>query len=117
MRTEGSLSLLVGAIALGFAQGTVAAPAKGDPESGKTLYQESCRHCHGATGNGESDLAAFLTPPPANLTSPKTQGKSDEELRLIILKGRAGTAMVGFEGAYNDEQLTDLIAYLRSLKS
>ncbi|MGD9852361.1 MAG: cytochrome c [Nitrospirales bacterium] len=61
-------------------------------------------------------MGEYLDPPPANLASPGTQTKSDQELKDVILKGRTGTSMAGFEGALDDNQLNDLIAFLRSLK-
>ena len=55
-------------------------------------------------------------PPPSNLASEATQAKSDKELKDVIMKGREGTAMAGLEGALEESQLSDLLAYLRSLK-
>jgi mono/diheme cytochrome c family protein len=94
----------------------MAAPSKGNPEAGKKIYLESCQSCHGPTGKGDSDMAAYLTPPPADLTSKKTQTKTDGELRKVILEGRPGTAMSSYDGAFEEVQLSDLIAYIRSLK-
>ena len=71
----------------------------------------------GAAGKGDSDMAAYLSPPPANLTAKGTQSKTDAQLRKVILEGRPGTAMTGYEGAFEEPQLSDLIAYIRSLKS
>lgn len=88
----------------------------GDIEKGKVIYQESCRHCHGLAGQGDGEMGEYLDPRPANLASPGTQIKSDQELNDVILKGRTGTSMAGFEGALDDNQLNDLIAFLRSLK-
>lgn len=51
---------------------TIAASSQGNPESGKKIYLESCQSCHGPTGKGDSDVAAYLTPPPANLTTKTT---------------------------------------------
>jgi len=93
-----------------------AGQASGNPESGKKLFRESCQHCHGSNGDGQSEMAAYLTPPPANLTAEATQSKTNAQLRQIIFEGRAGTAMVGFEGAIEEAQLVDVIAYIRSLK-
>jgi len=95
---------------------TIAAPS-GNPESGRKIYLESRQSCHGPTGKGDSDLAAYLKPPPANLTAKSTQSKSDAEIRKIILEGRPGTAMASFAGAFDEAQLADLIAYLRSIRS
>ncbi|MBU6482705.1 MAG: c-type cytochrome [Nitrospirae bacterium] len=93
-----------------------AAQGKGNPESGKKIYLESCQSCHGPTGKGDSDMAAYLTPPPANLAAKKTQAKTDAELRKMILEGRPGTAMSSYEGTFEEAQLADLLAYIRSLK-
>ncbi len=96
--------------------GTGFAFASGDPEKGKDLFRESCQHCHGFTGKGDGEMASYLTPPPSNLGSEATQAKSDKELKAVIIKGREGTAMAGFEGAFEEPQLKDLLVYLRSLK-
>ncbi len=61
-------------------------------------------------------MADYLDPRPSNLASQITQAKTDEELKVTILKGKKGTAMAGFEGAVEEPQLNDLLAYLRSLK-
>jgi mono/diheme cytochrome c family protein len=85
-------------------------------QKGRAIYQESCQHCHGFAGKGDGDMASYLTPPPSNLASEATQAKSDKELKDVIMKGREGTAMAGLEGALEESQLIDLLAYLRSLK-
>ena len=92
------------------------AAGKGDSEKGKTIFQESCQHCHGFTGKGDGEMAEYLDPRPSNLVSQTTQTKSDAELKDTILKGKEGTSMAGFEGAFEEQQLNDLLAYLRSLK-
>jgi cytochrome c553 len=61
-------------------------------------------------------MAEYLNPRPADLASQSTQAKTDQELKEVILKGRAGTAMVGLEGALEEVQLNDLMAFIRSLK-
>jgi len=96
--------------------GMAIAAGNGDSEKGKDLFRESCQHCHGFTGKGDGEMAEYLEPRPSNLASNAIQAKPDKELKDVILKGRAGTAMVGFEGALEESQLTDLLAYLRSLK-
>ena len=60
-------------------------------------------------------MAAYLMPP-ANLAAEATQTKTDAQLRKIILEGLPGTAMASFDGAFEDAQLADLMAHLRSLK-
>ena len=89
----------------------------GRADKGRAIFMESCQHCHGTKGDGRSELAGYLTPPPANLLDKATQSKTDEELRKIILEGRTGTAMAGFEGALDEVGVADVIAYIRSLGS
>jgi len=110
------LGILVVAALVGWVHVTVAAPAKGNPEAGKKLFIESCQHCHGQKGDGQSEMAGYLTPPPSNLTVKATQAKTDAQLRAIIAEGKAGTAMSGFGGSFEETQLNDLVAFLRSLK-
>jgi mono/diheme cytochrome c family protein len=110
------VTLFVG-IGLGILMAGMAVAGAGDIEKGKTLYRQSCGHCHGLDGKGDGEMGGYLNPPPANLASEKTQSKSDAELKDVIMKGRSGTAMEGFEGALEEDQFNDLFAYLRSLKS
>jgi len=53
---------------------------------------------------------------PANLAAEVTQSKADAQLPKIILEGRPGTAISSYDGAFDEAQLTDLIAYIRSFK-
>ncbi|MGE0468942.1 MAG: cytochrome c [Nitrospira sp.] len=115
--TMTALSLCLVLAVLCVAGITMAAPSKVSPEAGRKIYLESCQSCHGPTGRGDSDLAVYLTPPPSNLTAKATQAKTDADLRKIILEGRPGTAMASFDGAFDEAQLADLIAYLRSIES
>ncbi len=109
-------SLLAMVVVLALVQATMAAPAKGNPDAGKKIYLESCQSCHGPTGKGDSDMAAYLTPPPANLSAKATQSKTDAQLLKVILEGRPGTAMSSYDGAFEEFQLADLLAYVRPLK-
>lgn len=106
-------ALVIGGLSL---SGMAVAVGSGDREKGKDIFHESCQHCHGFAGKGDGEMAEYLEPRPANLGSLTTQAKSDEELKDTILKGKEGTAMAGFEGAFEEPQLNDLLAYLRSLK-
>ena len=112
---KGGPTLFVGLV-LGVMMAGLAVAGVGDIEKGKTLYRQSCGHCHGLDGKGDGEMGGYLNPPPANLASEKTQSKSDAELKDVIMKGRSGTAMEGFEGALEEDQFNDLFAYLRSLK-
>ena len=109
-------SFFLFSVVIGVANDSLGSAASGNPEAGEQIYGESCEHCHGYGGDGRGQMAEYLTPSPAKLTSEGTQSKSDDELKAIILHGRPGTAMAGFEGALEGTQLADLLAYLRTLK-
>jgi mono/diheme cytochrome c family protein len=114
LKKDGAM-LFVGFV-LGMTMAGLAAAGARDIEKGKTFFRQSCGHCHGLEGRGDGEMGGYLHPPPANLASEKTQSKSDAELKDVIMKGRTGTAMEGFEGAMEEEQWTNLLVYLRSLK-
>ncbi|MBI3604067.1 MAG: cytochrome c [Nitrospirae bacterium] len=84
---------------------------------GKTLFEGKggCVNCHGAGGRGDGPAGKMLTPPPADLTGPKTKAKSDAEVLKTIREGRAGTAMVGFKGQLSEQETSALLSYIRSL--
>jgi mono/diheme cytochrome c family protein len=110
-----SYILFVG-FAIGIMMAGPAVAEAADIDKGKTLFRQSCGHCHGLDGKGDGEMGGYLNPPPANLASEKTQSQSDADLKAVIMNGRSGTAMVGFEGALEEAQFADLLAYLRSLK-
>ena len=108
--TSAMVILSVWWLGIGIALGS------GDAEKGKGLFREGCQHCHGLTGKGDGEMASYLTPPPSNLRSESTQAKSNNELKTIIMNGREGTAMAGFNGVFDESQLSNLLAYIRSLR-
>jgi cbb3-type cytochrome c oxidase subunit III len=78
---------------------------------GAAIFKKNCMMCHGADGKGFSTLK---TP---NFTDPKWQSSTkDKEMREVIKNGKKGTAMPAFDGQLNDEEISAVIAYVRSLK-
>ncbi len=103
-------------LVVGLVPISLAASPKVSPEAGKKLYLESCQNCHGPTGKDDSEMAAYLTPAPADLTAKATQSKSDAQLRKIILEGRPGTAMTGYAASLDEARVEELLAFIRSLQ-
>ncbi len=89
-------------------------------QAGKTLFLQTaqpvaCAMCHGDKGNGQGFMGAALVPPPRNFTCGKMMKDiSDGQLFWIIKNGSPGTGMMSFAGL-PDEQVWQLIAYVRSL--
>lgn len=77
------------------------------PEAmGQELFATNCAPCHGNDGTG--GLGKTLH------NSRFIKSKSDDELIAFILVGRKGTAMDGFEGILTPEELSNIIALMRT---
>ena len=89
-------------------------------QAGKTLFLQTaqpvaCAMCHGEKGNGQGFMGAALIPPPRNFTCGSVmKDLPDGQLFWIIKNGSPGTGMMSFAGL-PDEQVWQLIAYVRSL--
>ena len=99
----------------------VAAAPVGDAEKGKEIFSTTCIACHGEGGVGVPNLGKDMT------TSTFIHGSSDEDLLAFIKKGRdpgdpantTGVAMPSNGGnpTLSDEDLMDVIAYVRTLNA
>lgn len=90
-------------------------PVKPTPESiaeGKKIYGYDCAQCHGATGDGKTDVAKDLRLP--DLTDPaRLKERTDGELFYIVKNGHGDMPQEG--DRVKPEQLWDLVNYIRSL--
>jgi mono/diheme cytochrome c family protein len=87
-------------------------------QTGK-LYKRKCTKCHGENGDGKGSKAEFFIIKPAAFSTPGyLEKRKDGQLFWIMMNGSEGTEMEPL-GPYSDvglseEQLWNLIAYLRS---
>ena len=96
------------------------AALKGDAAKGKDKFVGTCSACHGADAKGLPNLGKDLT------TSTFAKGLMDAELVLFITKGRdsgdplntTGVQMPprGGNPALSDQDLADIVAYVRTLE-
>jgi mono/diheme cytochrome c family protein len=109
--------LILGFVIYGIQEPTLRARAAQQQQAtyahlGAGLFANNCASCHGraATGGSAPTLNSkqFLTT------------TSDEQARLLIAGGVSGTSMpawsLDFGGPLTDEQIRQLVAYLRSLQ-
>jgi mono/diheme cytochrome c family protein len=82
---------------------------------GALNFVSYCEACHGATGLGDGPAGPALNPPPADLSAVASQ-VGDDYLFWRIREGKPGTAMVGWGSVLNEEQIWQVVAYVRSLK-
>lgn len=96
-----------------FAAVVCAATPAPDAANGKKLYQKQCAVCHGATGEPSKTLAKHMGVEMRHLGSKEVQSKKDAELRKDISQGFGKMKPVKVTA----EETTDIIAFLRALKS
>ena len=94
--------------------------AQGNAAKGKGLFEKNCASCHGAGGKGDGVAAASLNPKPKDLTDKTLMaGLKDEQLSDVIKKGGGAVGksplMPPFGAALKDQDLQDVVAFLRSL--
>src|SRR5688572_22131232 len=79
---------------------------------GRGIFVRTCSGCHGSDGRGA--MRPGLSRPPRDLTNPAFQAQmSDEQLRQSIRIGKG--QMPAFGGLMGDEEISNLIAFIRSL--
>jgi len=121
---------LIAAFAIGSILPSVASAA-GDVAAGKEKFQQLCVSCHGESGKGDGPtgkaLAAAGQPAPRDFTvghfvlDTDKDGKTgtDADLKNVITKGAmayGGSAMMAPIQGLSDQDIENLIAYIRSLK-
>ncbi len=97
--------------------------AEGNPVYGKKVYENKCASCHGINGDGNSPMSKHVKPVPSNFISREykdSHGKnpkeySNAEMKDILMFGMKGTAMVGFADSLKEQEIEDVLSYIRSL--
>lgn len=82
---------------------------------GAELFRTNCEMCHGSRGYGDGPAGQSLEPRPGNLAVLQTRA-SDGYLFWRILEGKPGTSMVAWKGILSDEQIWQLIFFIRALQ-
>lgn len=106
----------------------------GNVQRGKEIYDKKCWWCHGEEGFGDGPAAEFLNPPPRDFTAGTYKWKStpfdeyvpsDEDFAKMIKgdmthnsitgwTGMNGTSMPGWSDTFSNEEVSDLIAYIKT---
>jgi len=86
-----------------FAAGAPQSGSSVDVSAGRALFLKNCAHCHGADAHGDEG------PDLHNLDW------TDEQIATRIRNGKKGQ-MTAFAGKFSPQQITEVIAYLRTLK-
>lgn len=90
-----------------------------DAAAGEAKFKQMCATCHGPSGHGDGPASASLNPQPRNLSDSEWQASVDDEhIRTVITKGGPAVGlspMMTAFGHLSDEDVDNLVAYIRSL--
>ncbi len=102
-------------VALGGCQREAATPQPTvTPSAGKVIYDQQCAICHGKTGKGDTMIANSYQH--ANLTDAVWgYGSSRDELIRSVTDGIPKTPMRGFKGALSEDEIEQVVDYLKKL--
>lgn len=97
-------------------------PKKNTPEAsiyrGSIVFHHYCELCHGAKADGGGRAAKLYNPRPANLVM---SDKNDAYKEMIVRRGGKfmgrSEFMPPWGNELTDEQITDVVAFLHSIRS
>ena len=112
MKTTLALALILISVTTSV---VLAQVVRGDAKAGQAVYEQHCLRCHGAKLDGNGPDSHDLIVRPADLRSHTTRSKTDWELLVAISNGVLFTPMHGFRGKLTDQQLLDVLSYIRSV--
>lgn len=85
---------------------------------GGLVYSNYCVTCHGVTADGNGRAARLYNPRPANL---RTTDKNNDYIELIVRRGGEAigrsSKMPPWGEELTDEQIRDLVVFVRSLNA
>ena len=88
---------------------------RGNSKAGQGVYEQQCLRCHGSKLDGNGPDSRDLIVRPADLRSQTSRSKTDWELLVAISNGVLFSPMHGFRGKLTDEQMLDVLSYIRSM--
>jgi mono/diheme cytochrome c family protein len=87
----------------------------GAADAGAEVFRPNCEMCHGPQGHGDGPAGQSLEPKPKNLASIQAAA-GDDFLFWRIHDGKPGTSMVAWKGILTDEQIWQVVSFIRTLK-
>jgi len=82
--------------------------------NGEKIFQTNCQMCHGPQGHGDGPAGQSLDPKPKNLAVLQ-KNVGDDYLFWRISEGKPGTSMVAWKGILSEDQIWQVVSFIRSL--
>jgi len=96
-----------------LALAAAAAMYAADAKAGKTVYDTSCKSCHGPDGTPNPAVAKMMKVEMKDLKSADIQSMSDADIATVITKGKGKMQPIK---AVTGKSADDVAAYVHSLK-
>jgi len=85
-------------------------------KEGGEHFRHHCQICHGLDGQATGvPFANRMAPPVADLSSKDVQDYADGQIKWIIENGIGPSGMPGWKGILNDEEMWNMVHYIRHL--
>lgn len=81
-------------------------------QSAADLYKTKCAMCHGADGKGDAPMGPQFGA--RDFHSPAVAKETDAEMFTLTKEGKR--KMPAYKGKLTDDQIKDLVKYIRTLK-
>jgi cytochrome c6 len=98
-------------VVLAVAAASLASSSAMAQQDAAGLYKSKCAACHGADGTGNTAVGKSMKIRDSH--SPDVQKETDAQLTEMISSGKG--AMPAYKGKITDEQIKQLVAYIREL--
>lgn len=92
---------------------TIAYHSTAQGRDGKTVYEASCRRCHGVIGTPPKTMKAKF-PKIATFDAAFVTSHSEDSIVKILVKGK-GEDMKSFKDSLSTEEMTAVAKYVREL--
>ncbi|GAB3660441.1 hypothetical protein GCM10028813_37550 [Ramlibacter alkalitolerans] len=90
-----------------------AAPSEATLKLGRDVYNFRCYFCHGYSGDAKTLAATYMEPKPRNFQATNPQDLPIERIGAAVRNGIPNTAMKGFTGILNDEEMKAVSEFVR----
>ena len=92
---------------------TAPSPASAEHERGRRIYNFRCYFCHGYSGDAQTLASTYLAPRPRDFIATSVEQISREKMLDAVTNGRTGTAMLGFKGILQPNEIAAVTDFVR----